>query len=108
MFRLSEQSIKRARVIFWALFALALTCTSPACALTAMPVLGLVGLLLADRFPGEELLERARTRRQPAPRPRHTKPLPRPRTSFVPSVGISATFALAMRPPPAAVAVAGI
>lgn len=103
---MSSRSPIAIRVIAAALWAvLALAFTSPAFLLCAVPLLVLVALLAIGRFPGEELLAEIRERRSSVPRGRvgqEPAAVRRP-AAFVRPVGRAATFALAMRPPPALV-----
>ena len=90
-------------VALWAVVALALV--SPAFLLCAVPMLVLSAMLAAGRFPGEELIAEIRERRNSVPRRRagqEPAAVRRP-AAFVRPVGRAATFALAMRPPPAIV-----
>ncbi|WP_349239878.1 hypothetical protein [Patulibacter sp. SYSU D01012] len=81
------------------------TLVAPGTALLLAPALLLVLILVVGVFPGEEALARARARRLRARRVRAPGRLPRP---VLPDVarptGVTRAFALAMRPPPAAVA----
>lgn len=82
-----------------------LIAASPALALGAVPVIAIFGALVAGAFPGEELIDRLRERRAvPAPRRRGGSTVRTRRAVYVRPVGRAATFALAMRPPPAAAA----
>jgi hypothetical protein len=77
---------------------------SPEFALVLAPVFALLTALVLGMFPGEDLLERIRTRRCPQPRRRPTNATPRRRTLPVRRVGRAVAFALAVRPPPASLA----
>jgi len=102
--RLPAQQLTRLpQLSVWALLVAAFALVSPLFVLCALPILGLVALLTLGRFPGEELIERIRERHAPQPR-RRRRVLATRRwiSTFVRPVGLAATFALAMRPPPAA------
>jgi hypothetical protein len=87
------------------LVALLVADVSPAFALSIVPVLALVGALIAGAFPGEELIDRLRERRAVPVRHRRTPRVARMRRAvYVRPVGRAAAFALAMRPPPATAA----
>ncbi len=74
---------------------------SPGLAAGFAPFFLLVGLLAIGHFPGEEMIDRLRSRyRQPARRPASSV-RPAGRVPFVKRVGRAAAFALAVRPPPA-------
>jgi hypothetical protein len=85
--------------------ALLVADVSPGFALSVVPMLLLAAALIAGAFPGERVIERLRGRRA-TPAARRARPAdvrPRP-AGYVRPVGRAAVFALAMRPPPGALA----
>lgn len=75
----------------------------PAVALTLAPALALALLLIGGRFPGERVVRRLQARFAPKPRERSRQAAPPRRYGFRPRVGrLLISFALANRPPPAA------
>lgn len=77
---------------------------SPSVALLLAPALVLLVFLAAGLFPGEEQLARARSRRMRARPVRAPGRIARPvLRDIVRPVGITLAYALAVRPPPAAI-----
>ena len=101
-------SLKQGRVAaLVGLVALAalLGATLPGVALLLAPALGLLAVLLLGFTPGERLIERMRARRVPRRVPRAPRSIAlRPAVVIVRRVASLDGSALAMRPPPAALA----
>lgn len=77
---------------------------SPSVALLLAPALVLLAVLAAGVFPGEEALARARGRRMRTRPVRGPARIARPvLDDIVRPVGIALAYALAVRPPPAAI-----
>jgi hypothetical protein len=88
-----------------ALAAVALALLAPGFAAAFAPLLVLVALLLAGRFPGERIIERLAQRRRGRRYPRPVSVSSRRPVPVVRRVGRAVAFALAVRPPPAPLAV---
>ncbi len=87
-----------------ATLVVAVAAASPSVALVLAPALLLFGALVVGVFPGEEALARARSRRQRR-RVRAPRRIARPVLArLVRPAGRTFAFALAMRPPPVALA----
>ena len=102
--RTSVQPLPLALLLLVAAFA---AVTSPSVLLMLAPALAIFGLLFAGRTPGERLLLRLRRRRgAPSKRRRGgSMPVARHVAPFVRALQRMSASALAMRPPPAAVAI---
>jgi hypothetical protein len=73
--------------------------------LPAIPLLGLLAMLLLGRYPGCEAIVRLSERiagGPPARRERRRPALPKPPRSFAPAGGLLIALGLAQRPPPIA------
>jgi hypothetical protein len=97
------------RTVLYSLVALALVAAAgfvdPGLALAFSPAMLLLALLTCGFRPGETLIERLRARRQGRPAARAVS-APRPRLALVVRpVGVALASALAMRPPPAPLAI---